>query len=43
MSKKYDNLTLGLVDFNDTSDIVRSDAVKQWIIAFNEEEKSNGR
>lgn len=43
MSKKYDNLTLGLVDFNDTADIVRSDAVKQWIIAFNEEEKSNGR
>lgn len=38
MARKYDNLTLGLVDFNETSDIVRSDAVKQWIIAFNKEE-----
>jgi len=38
MAEKYDYLTLGTVDFNETSDIVRSDAVKNWIIAFNEEE-----
>jgi phosphate starvation-inducible PhoH-like protein len=38
MSRKYDNLVLGLVDFNEVSDIVRSDAVKQWIIAFKKEE-----
>ena len=38
MASKYDNLTLGTVDFNEVSDIVRSDAVKQWIIAFNKEE-----
>lgn len=38
MARKYENLTLGLIDFNETSDIVRSDAVKQWIIAFNQEE-----
>lgn len=39
MAKKHDNLVLGLIDFNETCDIVRSDAVKQWIIAFNKEEK----
>lgn len=39
MAKRHENLSLGLVDFNDTSDIVRSAAVKQWIIAFNKEEK----
>lgn len=38
MARKYDNLELGLVDFNEVSDIVRSDQVKQWIIAFNKEE-----
>lgn len=39
MAKRHNNLTLGLIDFNDTSDIVRSDSVKQWIIAFNKEEE----
>ena len=39
MARKYDDLELGLVDFNDTSEIVRSPQVKQWIIAFNKEEK----
>lgn len=39
MARKYENLELGIVDFNETSDIVRSDQVKQWIIAFNAEEK----
>ena len=38
MAGKYDNLSLGLVDFNEVSDIVRSDQVKQWIIAFQKEE-----
>jgi phosphate starvation-inducible PhoH-like protein len=38
MARKYDDLELGLVDFNDTSEIVRSPQVKQWIIAFNKEE-----
>ena len=38
MARKYDNLSLGLVDFNEVSDIVRSDQVKQWIIAFQKEE-----
>lgn len=41
MAEKY-NLPVGLVDFNDTDDIVRSQAVKDWIIAFNQEEKVNG-
>ena len=40
MARKHENLELGLVDFNEVSDIVRSDQVKQWIIAFNKEEKS---
>jgi phosphate starvation-inducible PhoH-like protein len=38
MARRYDNLSLGLVDFNEVSDIVRSDQVKQWIIAFQKEE-----
>lgn len=38
ISKKYDNLVLGLVDFNEVGDIVRSHSVKQWIVAFNKEE-----
>lgn len=38
MASKYENLDLGLVDFNEVSDIVRSEQVKQWIIAFNKEE-----
>lgn len=41
MARKYDNLELGLVDFNEVSDIVRSDQVKQWIIAFNKEESKS--
>lgn len=41
MARKYDDLTLGLVDFNEVSDIVRSSQVKEWIIAFNKEEKTN--
>jgi phosphate starvation-inducible PhoH-like protein len=39
MARKYDDLELGLVDFNETGDIVRSEQVKQWILAFNKEEK----
>ena len=40
MAKKYDSLGCGWVDFNSPDDIVRSDTVKQWILAFNEEEKA---
>lgn len=42
LAAKHENLSLGTVDFNEVSDIVRSEAVKNWIIAF-EEEKINGR
>lgn len=38
MARKYDNLELGVVDFNEVSDIVRSRQVKEWIVAFNKEE-----
>jgi len=38
MSKKYDTLKVGLVDFNNINDIVRSDQCKQWTIAFRKEE-----
>lgn len=40
---KRHNLTdnFGFVDFNETSDIVRSDAVKQFIIALVKDEKEN--
>lgn len=37
MARKHDNLILGLVDFNEVQDIVRSGAVREWIIAFNKE------
>lgn len=40
MAKRHENLTLGLVDFNETSEIVRSPIVKEWIIAFNKEEST---
>lgn len=36
------SLPVGIVDFNDPNDIVRSDDVKRWIIAFNREERSGG-
>ena len=38
MAKKYDTLKVGIVDFNNINDIVRSDQCKQWIIAFRKEE-----
>ncbi len=40
MVKKYDTLKVGLVDFNNINDIVRSDQCKQWIIAYKKEETS---
>jgi phosphate starvation-inducible PhoH-like protein len=43
MAAKHENLSLGTVDFNEISDIVRSEAVKNWIIAFEQEGKANGR
>lgn len=39
MIEKYPQLNVGTVDFNNINDIVRSDQCKQWIIAFNKEEK----
>ena len=37
MVKKYPHLDVGLVDFNNINDIVRSKQCKEWIIAFNKE------
>jgi len=42
LASKHENLSLGTVDFNEVSDIVRSEAVKNWIIAF-EEDRVNGK
>lgn len=39
MVEKYPTLNVGVVDFNNINDIVRSDQAKQWVIAFNKEEK----
>ena len=39
MVNKYDTLKVGLVDFNNINDIVRSDQCKQWIVAFRKEEE----
>lgn len=39
MANKYSNIDCGFVDFNHVNDIERSDATKQWIIAYNKEEK----
>lgn len=39
MVHKYPTLNVGVVDFNNINDIVRSDQCKQWIIAYNKEEK----
>lgn len=39
MIKDYPALNVGTVDFNHINDIVRSEQCKQWVIAFNKEEK----
>lgn len=39
MANKYPHLDVGVVDFNHVNDIVRSKSVRDWIIAFNKEEK----
>lgn len=39
MVQRHSNLDCGFVDFNHVNDIERSDACKQWIIAFNKDEK----
>lgn len=41
MVGKYPELNVGIVDFNDVEDIVRSTQCKEWIIAFNKEENNN--
>lgn len=38
MVSKYDTLKVGVIDFNQISDIVRSEQCKQWVIAFRAEE-----
>lgn len=39
MIQEYPALKVGTVDFNNINDIVRSEQCKQWVIAFNKEEK----
>lgn len=38
MAKYYENLNVGIIEFNDIEDIVRSEQCKNWIIAFSEDE-----
>lgn len=38
MAAKHPHLDVGITDFNNINDIVRSEACKAWIIAFNREE-----
>ncbi len=40
MAKKYETLHVGLVDFDNIGDIVRSQQCKEWLIAFKKEEKA---
>ncbi|MNE11930.1 PhoH-like protein [compost metagenome] len=39
MIERYPQIQAGVIDFNNINDIVRSEQCKQWIIAFNKEEK----
>lgn len=39
MIEKYPTIQAGTVDFNNINDIVRSEQCKQWVIAFNKDEK----
>lgn len=39
MIEKHPQLKVGTVDFNNINDIVRSEQCKQWIVAFNKDEK----
>ena len=39
MIERYPHLNVGTVDFNHINDIVRSEQCKQWIVAFNKDEK----
>lgn len=39
MIEEYPTLKVGTVDFNNINDIVRSEQCKQWVIAFNKDEK----
>lgn len=41
MTKRHDTLKVGVVDFNNIGDIVRSDQCKNWIIAFRKDESKN--
>lgn len=39
MAERHSNLKIGFIDFNHVNDIERSDACKQWIIAFEKDER----
>jgi phosphate starvation-inducible PhoH-like protein len=39
MIERHPQLNVGTVDFNHINDIVRSEQCKQWIVAFNKDEK----
>jgi len=43
MVQKYPSLDVGVVDFNHTSEIVRSQACKEWIIALHKEDEKGGQ
>ena len=38
MAQKYSHINMGVIDFNHINDIERSQACKDWIIAFEKEE-----
>lgn len=39
MASRHSNLKIGFIDFNHVNDIERSEACKQWIIAFEKDER----
>lgn len=39
MAERHSNLKIGTIDFNHINDIERSDACKQWIVAFEKDER----
>lgn len=41
MVEKYPHLDVGVVDFNNINDIVRSQACRDWIVAYSKEERAN--
>jgi hypothetical protein len=39
MAQKHTHLPIGFIDFNHVNDIERSQACKDWIIAFEKDER----